>query len=534
MKKIFENGYAPLLLGIATAIGILLGSYLHMKSPSNRLIGLAKKNRKIDLLMNYIDHQYVEQIDKDSILDIAINDILKNLDPHSTYIPASEHEEVNENMNGSFVGIGVEFKMYRDTLLIMNVLKHGPSDEVGLKNGDRILVVDKDTLFGQNIKSDDVIAKLKGELGTKIRLSVYRPSTNESFIKHIERGNVPIKSVDVAYMINEQIGYIKISRFAASTYNEFKHELTSLRENGLTSLVIDLRDNPGGYMHIATEIADEFMFKNNMIVYTKNRSGEIEENFSTSSGDFKDGNLYVLINENSASASEVLAGALQDNDRGIIVGRRSFGKGLVQQEMDLGDGSAVRLTTARYYTPTGRSIQKPYSNGNKSYDDDYLERVKSGELVNADSIKTNETLKYTTPAGKIVYGGGGIIPDVFVAIDTTKYSSWIFEAFSYNNLNVFLTTYVDSNRKELENMSYSSFRKDFDKNNEVYKSFIKFLKKKDIYPKNKIKEKKLVKLRIKAYTARMLWGDDKMFPIWNTEDLMLNKVISVDEILLCN
>ena len=528
MKKLIENGYGPLIIGIAIALGVFLGSYLNVQTSPTAVFGSDFKNQKILRLLNFIDNEYVDEVDTDSIIDVAINNVLAKLDPHSTYIPASMHQQVKENMDGSFVGIGVQFRMYNDTVFVINVLKNGPSSKAGLHNGDRILIADRDTLYGKNIKSDSVISHLKGRKGSDVELAIYRPSSKQLLTKIITRGDVPLKSVDVAYMINDSLGYIKINRFAGTTFKEFDESLQDLQKQGLKSLVLDLRDNPGGFMHIAKKIADEFLPEEELIVYTKNRNGEVDKEFSSGDGKFQNGNLYVLINENSASASEVVSGALQDNDRGTIVGRRSFGKGLVQQELDLGDGSAVRLTTARYYTPTGRSIQKPYIKGDKSYFNDYTRRLHNGELLDADSIKVNDSLRFVTPKGKVVYGGGGIIPDVFVAVDTTSYDRWVYQAIRYTNLSEFFLKYVDAHRLELEKMDYTFFRDNFDDKGLVYSDFITFLEDKGVKTTHDSKAESILKLRIKSYVASLVWGDEMMYPIWDSIDAMLLKVDSLE------
>ncbi|MEN8138555.1 MAG: S41 family peptidase [Bacteroidota bacterium] len=529
MKKLIENGYGPLLFGVAIAIGVFLGGLLNFDPPTKSLFSVNFKNQKVQRLINFINNEYVDEVNTDSILDVTINSILENLDPHSTYIPADIHQQVIENMEGSFVGIGIEFRMYRDTVIVINVLKGGPSEKVGLHNGDRILIADSDTLFGRKIISDSVVTKLKGISDSEVDLTIYRPTSKELLKKKIIRGKVPIKSVDVAYMINDSLGYIKINRFAGSTYEEFSNALDKLQNEDVKSLVLDLRNNPGGFMHTAKKIADEFLPSDKLIVFTKNRKGAVDEEFSSGEGRFKKGNLYILINENSASAAEVVAGALQDNDRGTIIGRRSFGKGLVQQELDLGDGSAVRLTTARYYTPTGRSIQKPYVNGDSSYEDDLTKRIHNGELLDADSIKVNGDLKFITPKGKIVYGGGGIIPDVFVAVDTTQYESWLYAAIRYSNLNDFFLNYVDANRSEFEKMGYSNFRKDFNSENKVYSDFVKYLDARGIKTTDDPISRSMLSIRIKAFVARLVWGDEMMYPIWDTIDPMLTAVDSLEK-----
>jgi carboxyl-terminal processing protease len=334
---------------------------------------------KIKRLINFIEKDYVDTINTDNLLDGAITQMLSKLDPHSVYIPKENLQAVTENMQGNFVGIGVQFRMIKDSITVVQPIEGGPSIKAGIKAGDRILMANKDTLFGKDMRSGKVPAYLKGKSDTKVTLQIYRKSNDSLFNVAITRGKVNIKSVDLAYMINDSVGYIKLDRFARNTYTEFKASLTRLIDNGMTDLVLDLRGNGGGVIDNANSIVDEFLEDDKLIVFTKNNKNKIDEYFATSKGDFEKGGLYILIDENSASASEIVAGALQDNDKGTIIGRRSFGKGLVQIEMDLGDGSAVRLTTARYYTPTGRSIQKPYSgNGNKNYYKDYQQRISSG------------------------------------------------------------------------------------------------------------------------------------------------------------
>ena len=363
----------PIYLSIAVVFGILIGSFFGGNSNSFTSFSSNSKNElKIKKLINYIQRDYVDTVNTDKLLDGAIAQMLGKLDPHSVYIPKENLQAVTESMQGNFVGIGVQFRMIKDTITVIQPIKGGPSIKAGIKAGDRILVADKDTIYGKNMFSNKVPSYLKGKPDTKVALQIYRKSNDSLFTVNITRGKVNIKSVDLAYMINDSVGYIKLDRFARNTYREFKTSLRALKIKGMTDLVLDLRGNGGGFIDIANSIVDEFLEDKKLIVFTKNNKGEIDKSFATEKGIFENGGLYVLIDENSASASEILAGALQDNDKGTIIGRRSFGKGLVQQEMDLGDGSAVRLTIARYYTPTGRSIQKPYvRDGEKSYFKDY-------------------------------------------------------------------------------------------------------------------------------------------------------------------
>jgi carboxyl-terminal processing protease len=356
--------YLPILFGATLALGFALGGLLNSSNNNYFSVNNTSKT-KLSKLIDFIDNEYVDDVNTDSIVNITVDNILGQLDPHSVYIPPSEQAEVAENMKGDFVGIGVSFYMYNDSLAIIKPLENGPSARAGIKAGDRILYAGKTKLFGRELPSDSLFSNLKGEQGSVVELTIYRKSERKRIKVKIKRDVIPLKSVDVSVLLNDSIGYIKINRFAETTVEEFKTGLTKLKREGATALVIDLRDNGGGYMDQAIEIADELMKDKELIVFTKNKTGNIKKTYATKKGNFENGAVFVLINENSASASEILAGAIQDSDRGTIVGRRSFGKGLVQREMDFADGSAVRLTVARYYTPTGRSIQKPYSKGNE-------------------------------------------------------------------------------------------------------------------------------------------------------------------------
>ncbi|NOR26943.1 MAG: PDZ domain-containing protein [Lutibacter sp.] len=530
----------PIFIGLSIAIGVLIGSTFNYKNKSV-LFSTNTNEAKIKRLINYIQYDYVDEVDTDSLLDDAITNMLVKLDPHSVYIPKEELQRVTESMQGKFVGIGVSFLMHEDSVVVTSVIKGGPSEKAGVLKGDRIIVANKDTLFGESIEnragiqeneigtllgdrkiSDAVMKSLKGEPETSVDILVYRRSTDKTVQIPIARGEVSIKSVSSYYMINNTLGYINIGRFARTTYDEFKVGLDELISEGMNSLVLDLRGNPGGFMDIANSIIDEFLEDGKLIVFTKNKNGDVDRSFATNYGDFEDGKVYVLIDQNSASASEIVAGALQDNDKGTIVGRRSFGKGLVQQEMDLGDGSAVRLTTSRYYTPTGRSIQKPYSkNDTKKYNNDYIERIHNGELINKDSIKVDDHLKYTTPKGKTVYGGGGIIPDVFVPIDTLNtYSNRL-----YGGLNDFVFKYVDNHREKLSVWKLDDFVENFDKEDVVFNQYINQLDlNTPIFPKNS----ENLKLYLKAIIARNLFEETGYFKITHKKDPMILKVLELE------
>ena len=517
----FKNKiYIPLFLALAVALGIFIGSTLNY--PKKNTVMLFNKNPqevKIKRLIDYIQYDYVDKIDTDSLLDGTIRQILGKLDPHSVYIPASDHDQITEQMNGEFVGIGVQFRMHKDSITVIKVIPNGPSDKAGLKAGDRILIAEKDTLYGKRINNDYILKTLKGKPNTKVKIKIYRKSEDQHLNFTIKRGNVPIKSVDAYYMINDSLGYIKVSRFAATTYKEFKKGLNTLIDKNMKSLVLDLRGNQGGFLGVATKIVDEFLEDDKLIVFTKNKGGKVDKSFATQKGDFENGKIYVLIDENSASASEIVAGALQDNDKGTIVGRRSFGKGLVQQEMDLGDGSAVRLTVSRYYTPTGRSIQKPYEGEDKDqyYNDDFQERYLNGELQSADSIKVVDSLKYTTPKGKTVYGGGGIIPDEFVSIDTTAY----FGAFHFRTMNNFVFNYVDNHRKELEAIPLANFIQNFDNDEKILNQYLDIIKK-DY--NGEIGDTSYIKIYLKSLFAQFLFDDNAFYLVLNRNDKMLERV----------
>ena len=517
--------YIPLFLSIAVALGIFIGSMLdYSQKKTVMLFNRNPQEAKIKRLIDFIQYDYVDKVDTDSLLDGTIRQILEKLDPHSVYIPASEHGLIAESMNGEFVGVGIQFRMYKDSLTVIKVVENGPSEKAGIKPSDRILIANNDTLYGRQLDSDYIFKTLKGEPDTKVNLTVYRKSENKFLDFTIKRGSIPIKSVVGHYMINDSLGYIKINKFASTTYDEFKEALTDLSKRNMKRLVLDLRGNPGGYMGVATQIADEFLEDDKLIVFTKNKGGKIDKSFATSKGSFEDNKVYVLIDEVSASASEIVAGALQDNDKGTIVGRRSFGKGLVQQEMSLGDGSAVRLTVSRYYTPTGRSIQKPYDtkNGNEYYYD-RATRYHNGELTSGDSIKVNDTLRYVTPKGKVVYGGGGIVPDVFVGIDTTTY----FGGFHPRIMNDFAFDYVDTHRKDMDAWTYDDFKKNFDNDDVILKKYTSIIEKEiKIDPRNM----PFIKLYLKSLFAQLLFDESAFYEILNQNDLMIKKVQELESI----
>ncbi|GAA4235094.1 S41 family peptidase [Postechiella marina] len=524
-----KKKYLPLIIGVAVATGVFVGGKLNFSDSSDRLFTSNSKKDKLNRLIDFIDFEYVDDVNTDSIVDVTVNGILNNLDPHSVYIPKEQLESSTENMKGNFVGIGVSFYTYKDTIAVIRPIENGPSEKAGIKSGDRIIMANNDTLLGNKLKDGEIVKKLKGTLNSKVNLKIYRKGEPELINFTVKRSNIPIKSVDASYMLTEKLGYIKVNRFAESTYKEFKKGLDKLQNLGATEIALDLRDNPGGFLSIAEQMVDEFLEDDKLILFTKNKRGKIEKSFATDEGDFEKGNIYVLINENSASASEIVAGALQDNDKGTIVGRRSYGKGLVQREMDLGDGSAVRLTVSRYYTPTGRSIQRPYDKGNKDYYDEYFDRLNSGELLDAEKIEVADSLKFTTPKGKVVYGGGGIIPDVFVPIDNSMHN----ETLSYLQRRGFIAYFVFE-ELEKDRSIYSNFSKrDFIDNFKITDDFVlKFQEYLNIRTTSQITFVAYhdeVKQYLKATLADQLFGNGAFEEIFNQRDIMIDEVIKLSD-----
>jgi carboxyl-terminal processing protease len=429
----------PIIIAISLLFGILIGIYLPGKKTAPPGAGIRLKTDKLQFILHAIEERYVDSVNRKDLEEAAIPAMLKRLDPHSIYIAAKDLKRANEPLQGNFEGIGISFNMLTDTIFVISTIPGGPSEKVGLMPNDKIIFI-----------NDSLVGKLKGPRGTSVRLKVLRKGHNELLPFEIIRDKIPMYSVDVAYMANDNTGYIKLNTFAMTTYDEFMKGLKELRAKGMTKLILDLRGNSGGVMDAAIQIANQFLKKGDLIVYTKGRSQPREDERATGEGEFKSGDLVVLIDEFSASASEILAGALQDNDRGTIIGRRSFGKGLVQEQMLFNDGSGLRLTIARYYTPTGRSIQKPYNKGVDKYYADLNERFAHGEFEVSDSIHFSDSLKFSTPLGKSVYGGGGIMPDKFVPADTTGISSYFLRIRNLGLIYRFAMKYAENNREILK------------------------------------------------------------------------------------
>lgn len=514
----------PIYISIILSIGILIGGVLDFSS-QNKYSKTSNSKAKLNKLIDFINNEYVDDFDTDAIVNKTVDNILSQLDPHSIYLPSNEQEEAAENMKGNFVGIGVRFYFYKDTVAVVEPLENGPSARAGIKTGDRILYADGAKLFGRKLPTDSLLTKLKGHEGSNVVLVVYRKSEKRKIIFNIKRAVVPLKSVDISLMLTDKIGYIKINRFSETTFKEFKTSLNQLKILGAKSLVLDLRDNGGGYMEEAIAIADEFLSDKKLIVFTKNKKGNIDKTFATQKGDFETGRLFVLINENTASASEILAGAIQDNDRGTILGRRSFGKGLVQREMDFEDGSAVRLTVARYYTPTGRSIQKPYMKGAEQYFKESELRFINGELYVKDSIKVADSLKFKTPKGRIVYGGGGIVPDIFVPLEfenADEATAYLMESGIVGN---FVFEQLDQNINEFKGLSLKQFLNKMNLTDKYFEVFNNFLS--QHLPGIKLEQSKaVVKRYLNAEYAKQLFGEKAYYNILLRDDLMIKKVLS--------
>lgn len=519
----FNTKYVPILIFAALALGVVLGGMLNFPNSADYLVKNNSKS-KLNKLIDFIDNEYVDDVNTDSIVNLTVDNILAKLDPHSVYMPPKEQLEVAENMKGNFVGIGVNFYMYKDSVAVIKPVDDGPSAKAGVESGDRILYADKTKLYGRKLPSDSLFSKLKGTVGSDIELTIYRKSVDKKLKIKIKRDIIPIKSVDAALLLGATTGYIKINRFAETTYNEFMTGLGKLKQQGAKSLIIDVRDNGGGYMEEAIAIADELLPNKQLIVFTKNKNGNVDKTFATEKGSFEKGSVFVLINENSASASEILAGAVQDNDRGTIVGRRSFGKGLVQREMDFSDGSAVRLTIARYYTPTGRSIQKPYSKGNEDYFKESETRFANGELYEKDSIKVSKTIKFKTKKGKIVYGGGGIVPDVFIPLEVEHGNEGAAYLLQSGILGNFVFEQLDKDRLIFKGLTFEQFQVKMNQTDMYLNAFQKFIFGNGL-DLNFGKSKSVVKRYLVAEFARQLYGEKNYYEIVLKEDAMIKAIL---------
>ncbi|NEQ50163.1 MAG: PDZ domain-containing protein [Leptolyngbya sp. SIO3F4] len=524
-----NRAYVPLVVSVALIIGFVLGINIHSTHKENATLLIPTGRSNFNLLnsiVEYAENEYVDEVQKEELISKTAQFMLQELDPHSYYISAEELEAMNEPLEGNFDGIGIQFNIQKDTIVVVTPLIGGPSERVGIKAGDRIIKVDGETVAGVEISNREVISKLKGPKGTRVQVNIVRNSSEEELEFSITRDKIPIHSVDVGYMLDNETGYIKISRFAKNTYQEFMESGSELREAGMEYLILDLRGNGGGFLDAAVAITDEFLKEGQLIVYTEGRARAREEYRASSKSRFADVRVAVLLDESSASASEILAGAIQDNDRGVIIGRRSYGKGLVQEQTAWPDGSATRLTIARYYTPTGRSIQRPYAQGADSYHQAFYDRYHNGEMLSADSIDLPDSLRFETPGGKVVYGGGGIVPDVFVPIDTNG-SSLYLNALSYAGLIYdFAFDYADHHRDELNAYgSWEAYDRSFRITGDMLQKLVGFAAQNGIEEdKNGLKRSQaIIERRLKAYIARNIWNSKGFYPIWNEEDVAVQR-----------
>lgn len=516
----------PILLTVAVIIGVLIGSEFAEPKQDKKYLSSIQKFRQ---LLEYIENDYVDSVDTESLIEESIEDMLDKLDPHTVYIPPRDRELTASQLRATYDGIGVEFNLLRDTLYVVTPLSGGPSEKAGILAGDKIISVDGENIAGIGLNNRKVFDMLRGPRGSKVKVGVLRKQEEETLEFELTRGSIPQYSIDASYMIDEEIGYIKVNRFAESTYEEFKKALVELKDQGMSKLVLDLQNNTGGYMSAAIGMSDEFLADGQVIVSQKGQSAKYDsEAKATEKGIFEEGALVVLVNEGSASASEIVAGALQDNDRALVIGRRSFGKGLVQLPFDLRDGSELRMTIARYYTPSGRSIQKPYDDGEQSYDSDYYNRFTSGELFVKDSVHFDENLAYKTSSGRTVYGGGGIMPDYFVALDTTDNSTYINRLVASNTIREYTLDYRD-NHPELKDLSFDAFENNFKVSNAMLREVVNLGQKNGVrYIKRQFeKSKTLLSYLIKAQIARDIFDDDAFYKIYNNTNEIYRQAIEL-------
>lgn len=524
--------FIPFLLAICLIAGIAIGTFYANHFSGNKLGIINTSSNKLNALLRIINDQYVNTVNMGELVEEAMPQILSELDPHSSYIPAKDLEAVNADLKGSFSGIGIQFTIQNDTIHVNSVIQGGPSEKVGLMAGDRIVEVDDSAFVGKIVTNSEAMKRLKGEKGSKVKLGVYRPGEKDLLHFTVIRGNIPVKSIDAAYMINEKVGYIKVNKFGETTYPELLIALAKLNQKNCEGLIVDLRGNTGGYMAAAIQMVNEFLPNNRLIVYTQGRKSPREDYNSNGTGSNQKMPLVVLVDEGSASASEIFAGAIQDNDRGTIVGRRSFGKGLVQQPIEFSDGSAIRLTIARYYTPSGRCIQKPYEKGKESeYELDLLTRYEHGEFFSADSIKQDETEVYHTRLGRPVYGGGGIMPDIFVPQDTTGMTSYFRMAANRGLIIRYTFDYTDQNRSTLQKYDTPEKMEAYLKGQNLLNKFAAWAEKKGLKRRNNLmmKSRRLFEMSLYGNIIYNMLGMEAYVEYLNESDKTVLKAVEILE-----
>lgn len=527
-----SSRFTPLVIAVSVVVGILIGTFYAKHYGGNRLGIINGSSNKLNALLRVIDDQYVDTVNMTDLVEKAMPQILAELDPHSVYIPAQNLEEVNSELEGSFSGIGVQFTIQEDTIHVNSVIKGGPSEKVGMMAGDRIVMVNDSLFVGKGLTNEKAMRNLKGPKGSQVKLGVKRNGEKDLLDFTITRGDIPQNTVDAAYMLNDKFGYVQVSKFGRTTHVELLNALAMLNHQGCEGLIIDLRENTGGYMEAATRMVNEFLPEGKLIVYTEGRKYPRMEEYANGTGSCQNMPLIVLVDEGSASASEIFAGAIQDNDRGTIVGRRSFGKGLVQQPIDFSDGSAIRLTIARYYTPSGRCIQRPYENGKDSkYEMDWINRYEHGEFFSKDSIKMNEDLRYSTNLGRPVYGGGGIMPDVFVPQDTTGVTSYLIDVSNRGLLIQFSFRYTDQNRQKMKEYEDEESLNKYLLRQGIVDQFIRFADSKGIKRRNLLIQKshKLLEKYLCGNIIYNMLGREQYIRYLNHDDEAVKKALDILE-----
>lgn len=519
--------WMPVIVAATLILGVWLGIKLQNRKLAAMLPAQFNSKSKLDMVINLIEGNYVDTVNSKKIIEDAIPEVLKQLDPHTMYIPAKEMKGVAEEMAGNFGGIGVQFSIQSDTVMVIDVISGGPSQKLGIRAGDRIVRVDDSSLVGKSVKNELVFKKLRGPKGTKVKVEIWRKGLPELLAFNITRGDIPIYSVDVSYLIDDKTGYVKVGRFAEKTYEEFMAALAKLENAGAEQLIIDLRGNPGGYLSAVIRMVNEILDKGELIVYTAGRTQPKREFTAENRGKFFGKRVVILVDEYSASASEIFAGAVQDNDRGTIIGRRTFGKGLVQEQIPFYDGSAMRLTVARYYTPSGRCIQKPYLKGTDDYYADITRRFVHGEFEQKDSIHMTDTIKYYTRLKRVVFGGGGIMPDIFVPADTTGNSPYLFKLMQKGLVYQYAFDYADKHREELSQLKTGEEFVTLLKKRAVFNEFLQYAVKNGV-PGNEAGIKlsgKIIETQLMAYIARNIIGEEGFYSIISIIDNTLLEAV---------